>query len=133
MLCIDETSQIQALNRTQPVLPLQPGQAERRTHAYNRCGTDTLFAALDVAAGSVVGTCMRRQRARAFRSSLDVVECAVPTDLYVHVDMDNASSHKTQLIRNWFAKRPRRHVHFTPTGASWLNRVERFFAMLADK
>ena len=133
VLCVDEKSQIQALDRTQPMLPMRPGQAERRTHDYKRCGTTTLFAALDVAAGSVIGTCMKRHRAREFRSFLDEVERNLPTDLDIHVVMDNASSHKTKLIRDWFAKRPRWHCHFTPTSASWINQVERFFALLTEQ
>ena len=133
VLCVDEKSQIQALDRTQPMLPMQSGQAERRTHDYRRCGTTTLFAALDVAAGTVIGNCMRRHRAREFRAFLDAVERAVPADLDIHVVMDNASSHKTGLIQNWFAKRPRWHRHFTPTSASWINQVERFFALLTER
>ena len=133
VLCIDEKSQIQALDRTQPMLPMRPGQAERRTHDYKRYGTTTLFAALDVAAGTVIGSCMRRHRAREFRAFLDEVESAVPADLDIHVVMDNASSHKTKLIQDWFAKRPRWHRHFTPTSASWINQVERFFALLTER
>ena len=133
VLCIDEKSQIQALDRTQPMLPMRPGQAERRTHDYKRHGTTTLFAALDTATGAVIGTCMKRHRAREFRSFLDEVERNVPADLDIHVVMDNASSHKTKLIRDWFAKRPRWHSHFTPTSSSWLNQVERFFALLTER
>lgn len=133
VLCVDEKSQIQALDRTQPLLPMRPGQAERRSHDYKRHGTLSLFAALDVAAGSVVGRCFARHRASEFRKFLDTVEAQVPTDLDIHVIMDNAGTHKTALIRNWFAKRPRWHVHFTPTSASWINQVERFFGLLTDK
>ena len=133
VLCVDEKSQIQALDRTQPMLPMRPGQAERRTHDYKRYGTTTLFAALDVAAGTVIGTCMKRHRAREFRAFLDEVESNVPADLDIHLIMDNASSHKTKLIRDWFAKRPRWHRHFTPTSASWINQVERFFALLTEE
>ena len=133
VLCIDEKRQIQALDRTQPMLPMRPGQAERRTHDYKRHGTTTLFAALDTATGAVIGTCMKRHRAREFRSFLDEVERNVPADLDIHVVMDNASSHKTKLIRDWFAKRPRWHSHFTPTSSSWLNQVERFFALLTER
>jgi transposase len=132
VLCVDEKSQIQALDRTQPLLPLRPGQAERRTHDYKRCGTTSLFAALDVKAGTVIGTCMPRHRSAEFRRFLGTVEARVPTDLDVHVVMDNAASHKTKLVRDWFAKRPRWHVHYTPTSASWINQVERFFALLTD-
>ena len=133
VLCVDEKSQIQALDRTQPMLPMRPGQVERRTHDYKRYGTTTLFAALDVAAGTVIGTCMKRHRAREFRAFLDEVESNVPADLDIHLIMDNASSHKTRLIRDWFAKRPRWHRHFTPTSASWINQVERFFALLTEQ
>lgn len=133
VLCVDEKSQIQALDRTQPMLPMRPGQPERRTHDYKRCGTTTLFAALDVATGAVIASCMRRHRAREFRAFLDEVERAVPADLDIHVVMDNASSHKTKLIRDWFARRPHWHRHFTPTSSSWLNQVERFFALLTER
>ncbi len=133
VLCVDEKSQIQALDRTQPLLPMRPGQAERRTHDYVRHGTTSLFAALDVKAGTVIGKCFARHRAVEFRRFLDTVEAAVPTRLDIHVVMDNAGSHKTKLIRNWFAKRPRWHVHYTPTSSSWINQVERFFAALTDK
>jgi transposase len=133
VLCVDEKSQIQALDRTQPLLPMRPGQAERRSHDYKRHGTLSLFAALDVAAGSVVGRCFPRHRASEFRKFLDTVEENVPADLDVHVIMDNLATHKTAPIRNWFAKRPRWHVHFTPTSASWINQVERFFGLLTDK
>jgi len=133
VLCVDEKSQIQALDRTQPLLPMRPGQAERRTHDYERHGVTTLFAALDVKAGTIVGKCMPRHRAREFRKFLDEVERNVAANLDIHVVMDNASSHKTKLIRAWFAKRPRWHVHFTPTSSSWINQVERFFALLSEQ
>jgi transposase len=133
VLCVDEKSQIQAVDRTQPLLPMRPGQAERRTHDYTRHGTLSLFAALDAATGKIVGRCFARHRAREFRAFLNTVEANVPDALDVHIIMDNVSSHKTQAIRNWFAKRPRWHVHYTPTSASWLNQVERFFANLTAK
>lgn len=133
VLCVDEKSQIQALDRTQPMLPMRPGQVERRSHDYKRHGTTTLFAALDVKAGTVIGKCMPRQRTAEFRKFLDAVERNVPSDLDIHIVMDNASSHKTKLIRNWFAKRPRWHPHYTPTSSSWINQVERFFALLSDQ
>ena len=133
VLCVDEKSQIQALDRTQPLLPMRPGPVERRTHDYKRHGTTSLFAALDVTAGTIIGKGMPRHRAAEFRRFLDTVEKNVPTDLAIHVVMDNASSHKTKLIRDWFAKRPSWHPHFTPTSASWINQVERFFALLADQ
>ena len=126
VLSVDEKSQIQALNRTQPVLPMHPGQPERRSHDCVRHGTTTLFAALDTATGEVIGECHRRHRATEFRKFLDTIEKAVPTDLDVHVIMDNYGTHKTIMIRNWFARRPRFHAHFTPTSSSWINMVERF-------
>jgi transposase len=133
ILCVDEKSQVQALDRTQPLLPMRPGQAERRTHDYTRHGTTSLFAALDVKAGTVIGKCMRRHRAHEFRKFLDEIERNVPADLDIHVIMDNYGTHKTQPIRKWFAKRPRWHVHFTPTSASWINQVERFFGLLTER
>ena len=133
VLCVDEKRQIQALDRTQPMQPMRPGQVERRTHDYKRHGTTTLFAALDVKAGTVVGQCMGHHRAVEFRKFLDEIERNVPAELDIHVIMDHASSHKTKLIQNWFAKRPRWHCHFTPTSSSWLNQVERFFALLSDQ
>jgi transposase len=141
VICVDEKSQIQALDRTQPLLPMRPGQIERRTHDYVRHGTTTLFAGLiaavtaetNVKPGSVIGTCMPRHRAQEFHKFLNEVERNVPDSLDVHVVMDNASTHKTKLIRDWFAKRPRWHPHFTPTSSSWINQVERFFALLAEK
>jgi transposase len=133
VLCVDEKSQIQALDRTQPVLPLQPGQVERRTHDYTRHGTTSLFAALDIATGAVIGHCYPKHRSSEFRKFLDQIEANVPADLDVHLVMDNYATHKTKLIRDWLAKRPRWHVHFTPTSASWINQIERFFALLTDK
>ena len=133
VLCVDEKSQVQALDRTQPLLPMRPGHAERHTHDYTRHGTTSLFAALDVKVGTVIGKCMRRHRAHEFRKFLDEVERNVPADLSIHVVMDNYGTHKTQLIRNWFAKRPRWYVHFTPTSASWINLVERFFGLLTER
>jgi transposase len=133
VLCVDEKSQIQALDRSQPMLPMRPGQPARRSHDYTRHGTTSLFAALDIATGRVIGKCYRRHRAAEFRKFLDEIEAAVPTDLDVHLVMDNYATHKTPLIRKWLAKRPRWHVHMTPTSASWLNQVERFFALLTDK
>lgn len=133
VLCVDEKSQIQALDRTQPLLPMRPGQIERRTHDYTRHGTTSLFAALDVATGAVIGRCYPKHRSSEFRKFLDQVEAAVPANLDVHLVMDNYATHKTKPVRDWLAKRPRWHVHFTPTGASWINQVERFFALLTDK
>ena len=133
VLCVDEKSQIQALDRTQPLLPMRPGQPERRTHDYARHGTTSLFAALDVASGQVIGECHRRHRAIEFRKFLDTIDAEVPATLDVHLSLDNYATHKTALIRRWLAKRPRFHVHFTPTSASWLNLVERWFLALTDK
>jgi transposase len=133
VLCVDEKSQIQALDRSQPVLPMRPGQPERRSHDYKRHGTTSLFAALDVATGKVIGQCFPRHRAAEFRRFLDEIEANVPEDLDVHLVMDNYATHKTPLIRAWFAKRPRWHVHLTPTSSSWLNQVERFFALITEK
>jgi transposase len=127
VLCVDEKSQIQALDRSQPMLPMRPGQAARRSHDYKRHGTTSLFAALDIATGRVIGKCYGRHRATEFRKFLDEIEDAVPGDLDVHLIWDNYATHKTPLIRNWLAKRPRWHVHLTPTSSSWLNQVERFF------
>jgi transposase len=133
VLCVDEKSQIQALDRTQPLLPLSPGQVERRTHDYVRHGTTALFAALNAATGQVISQTHRRHRAVEFRKFLDQIDAAVPADLDVHVIMDNYGTHKTVLIRRWMSKRPRFHVHFTPTYSSWLNLVERLFAEVTDK
>ncbi len=133
VLCVDEKAQIQALDRSQPVLPMRPGQAERRTHDYTRYGTTSLFAALDVKSGRVLGECHRRHRTIEFRKFLDRIDAAVPPDLDVHLILDNYGTHKTPLIQRWLAKRPRFHWHFTPTSASWINLVERWFATLTEK
>ena len=133
VFCVDEKSQIQALDRAQPVLPMRPGQVERRTHEYKRHGTTTLFAALDIKTAKLVTEFHRRHRAVEFRQFLDAIDAAVPRKLDVHLIMDNYATHKTAVIRNWLAKRPRFHVHFTPTYGSWLNLVERWFAELTNK
>ena len=133
VLCVDEKAQIQALDRTQPLLPLRPGQVERRTHDYRRHGTTSLFAALNVKTGEVIGQLHQRHRAREFRQFLDTIEANVPPSLDVHLILDNYGTHKTTLIRRWLLKRPRFHVHFTPTSASWLNLVERWFALLTQR
>ncbi len=133
VMCVDEKSQIQALDRTRPLLPMRPGQAERRTHDYVRHGTTSLFAALDAKTGKVIGQCHKRHRSVAFRKFLDTIEASVPDDIDVHLIVDNYATHKTALIQKWLAKRPRFHVHFTPTSASWLNLVERWFALLTEK
>jgi transposase len=112
---------------------MRPGQAERRTTDYTRHGTCSLFAALDVAAGKVIGRRYRRHRAEEFRDFLDAVDAAVPAEAEVHVVLDNASIHKAPMVRDWLAKRPRYHLHFTPTASSWLNQVERFFALLTAR
>ena len=133
VFCVDEKPQIQALDRTQPLLPLQPGQVERRTHDYKRHGTTTLFAALNAKTSEVITQFHQRHRSAQFREFLDLIDTHVPRRLDVHIIMDNDSTHKTALIRNWFAKRPRFHVHFTPTYGSWLSLVERWFAELTMK
>src|SRR5215831_12516011 len=133
VLCVDEKSQIQALDRTQPLLPMRPGQAERRSHDYTRHGTTSLFAALDIATGRVIGRCYQRHRAVEFRNFLAQVEQAVPGDLDIHLVLDNYATHKAPPVTAWLTRHPRYHLHFTPTSASWLNQVERWFALLADK
>lgn len=133
VLSTDEKSQIQALNRTQPILPLRPGQAERRTPDYERHGTTTLFAALNVATGNVIGKCYPRHRAVEFRKFLDEVDAQVPPELDVHMVIDNYATHKAPIIKAWLAKHPRYHLHFTPTHGSWLNQVERWFGMLTQR
>ena len=130
VLCVDEKPRVQAVERTAPVLPMRPGQPERRTHDYRRHGTLDLFAALDAKTGTVIGACHRRHRAQEFRAFLDEIDRGVPPDLDVHLVLDNLRTHKTGLIRDWLAKRPRYHLHFTPTSASWLNLVEGWFALL---
>src|ERR671912_101439 len=133
VLCVDEKTEIQALERAQPVLPMRPGQPEQRASGYVRHGTSSLFAALDVAAGKVVGRCYRRHRAAEFRDFLDVVDAAVAPEAEVHLVLDDASIHEAPPIRDWLAKRPRHHLHFTPTSSSWLNQVQRFFALLTAR
>lgn len=133
VLCVDEKSQMQALERTQPLLPMRPGQMERRTHDYVRHGTSSLFAALDVKAGTVIGQCYRRHRAREFKRFLEHLEQQVPQHLEVHVVLDNASTHKTAAVQRWLLRHPRYHLHFTPTSTSWMNQVERFFAEVTQK
>jgi transposase len=133
VLCVDEKSQIQALDRTAPLLPMRPGQIERRTPDYVRHGTTSLFAALDTRTGEVIGQTQHRHRSEEFRKFLDAIEENVPAELDIHMILDNYGTHKTALIRNWLAKRPRFHLHFTPTSASWLNLAERWFAALTDR
>jgi len=133
VLCVDEKSQIQALSRSQPLLPMRPGQSERKTPDYLRHGTTTLFAALDIATGQVIGKCLPRHRSIEFRRFLDHIESQVPPEMDVHLILDNYATHKTAMISNWLVKRPRFHLHFTPTHASWLNQVERWFALLTER
>lgn len=132
VLCVDEKSQIQALERAQPVLPMDLGQPERRTHDYIRHGTTDLFAALDTATGAVLGKCFPQHRAREFKLFLREIDANVPAHLDVHVVLDNLATHKTAEIKRWLLKHPRFHLHFTPTHASWLNLVERFFGLLTE-
>jgi len=133
VLCVDEKSQIQALNRTQPALPLSFGHAETRTHDYIRHGTTTLFAALNTATGEVIGRLHKRHRADEFLAFLKAIDREVPKHLDIHLVMDNYGTHKTEKVRTWFAAHPRYHVHFTPTSASWINLVERFFALISQR
>ncbi|MFF3863672.1 IS630 family transposase [Streptomyces sp. NPDC002209] len=133
VLCVDEKSQIQALDRSQPVLPMMPGVPERRSHDYVRAGTTTLFAALDTATGKVIGSLHRRHRAVEFKKFLAKLDKEVPASLEVHLILDNYVTHKVPAVKKWLATHPRFHLHFTPTGSSWLNVVERWFAELTTK
>jgi len=133
VLCVDEKSQIQALDRTAPILPMLPGTPERRTHDYARHGTTSLFAALDVGSGRVYGQLHQRHRAAEFQTFLRHLDREVPPELDVHLILDNYATHKTPTIRRWLARHPRFHLHFTPTSASWLNLVERWFSELTTK
>ena len=133
VLCVDEKSQIQALERTQPLLPMRPGLPACRTHDYIRHGTTTLFAALDTVTGKVIGKCYRRHRATEFLKFLRLIDDSVPTDLDVHLILDNYSTHKTPAVKRWIARHPRFHVHYTPTYASWINLVESWFAVLTNR
>jgi transposase len=133
VLCVDEKSQIQALDREQPVLPMMPGMPERRTHSYVRHGTTSLFAALDIATGFVIGKCYKRHRASEFLDFLKQIDANAPDGLDVHIVLDNYATHKTPTVKAWLARRPHYHVHFTPTSASWINQVERWFAELTRK
>ena len=133
VLCVDEKTQIQALDRTAPVLPLRPGLPERRTHDYVRGGTTNLYAALDIASGQVITDMTERHRALEFRAFLNLINRSVPDDLDVHVVVDNSSTHKTPEIHRWLLRHPRFTLHFTPTYSSWMNLVERWFAELTNK
>lgn len=135
VLCVDEKSQVQALDRTQPLLPMTPGQAERGTHDYERHGTTSLFAALNVATGEVIGQCHRQHRQQEFVKFLDHIDAAIPVvaGKAIHIVMDNYGTHKTPRVKRWLQRHPRYVIHFTPTSASWLNQVERFFAEITAK
>jgi transposase len=133
VLCVDEKSQIQALNRSQPVLPMMPGMPERRTHDYARNGITSLFAAFDIADGTVIGEVHRQHRATEFKKFLSTIDKRVPAELEVHLVCDNYGTHKTPAIKTWLAGHPRFHMHFTPTGSSWINQVERWFGFLTDQ
>jgi len=135
VLCVDEKSQIQALDRTAPILPLRPGLPERQTHDYKRHGTTTLFAAFNILNGKVMGSCLPRHRGKEFIKFLNQLEKEVPGDLDVHLILDNYSTHKSSAVQRWLKPKNRRrfHFHFTPTSSSWLNQVERWFALITDK
>lgn len=135
VLCVDEKSQIQALDRTAPILPLRPGLPERQTHDYQRHGTTTLFAAFNIVNGKVVGSCQPRHRSKEFLKFLNQLEKEVPQDLDIHLILDNYSTHKSESVQRWLKprKRQRFHFHFTPTSSSWLNQVERWFALITDR
>lgn len=133
VLCVDEKSQVQALNRTQPILPLGPGVPARQSHDYERHGVTSLFAALNVETGETISACHRRHRHQEFLRFLARIDASVPADTEIHLVMDNYGTHKVAKVRNWFARHPRYHVHFTPTSASWLNLVERLFAEVTER
>jgi transposase len=133
VLCVDEKSQVQALNRTQPILPLAPGVPARQSHDYQRHGVTSLFAAMDVASGVTISSCYRRHRHQEFLRFLNLIEENVPAALDVHLVMDNYATHKVAKVKAWLARHPRFHVHFTPTSASWLNLVERLFAEITER
>ncbi len=133
VLCVDEKSQIQALARTQPVLPMMPGMPERRTHDYARNGITSLFAAFNIADGTVISALHRRHRAVEFKKFLATIDAEVPAQLDVHVVCDNYGTHKTPAVNAWLSRHPRFHVHFTPTSSSWVNQVERWFASITDE
>jgi len=133
VLCVDERSQGRALDRTQPTLPLAPGVPAHQTHDYRRHGVSSLFAALDVASGVVISDCHRRYRRQEFLRFLRLIEDGVPAELGIHLVLDSYGTHKVSKVKGWLARQPRFQVHFTPTGASWLNLVERLFAQLSDR
>ena len=133
VLCVDEKSQMQALERSQPVLPMRPGQPERRSHDYYRHGTTSLFAAFDVASGAVIGECRKRHTSDDFRAFLRTVERECPKQYEIHAVLDNYATHKTPAVKRWLARHPRWHLHFIPTHSSWLNQAERWFAKITDE
>ena len=134
VLCVDEKSQVQALDRTQPILPLRPGLPEQRTNDYERHGTTSLFAALDIATGKVIGKCHRRHRHQEFLKFMEAVDATLPPDAgEIHLVLDNYGTHKTPRVVRWFARHPRYQLHFTPTSGSWVNQVERWFAEITEK
>jgi transposase len=133
VLCVDEKSQVQALNRTQPILPLSPGVPQRQSHDYKRHGVTSLFAALDVASGVTISSCYRRHRHQEFLRFLNDIDANLPGGFEIHLVMDNYGTHKVNKVRTWLARRPRYHVHFTPTSGSWLNLVERLFAEVTER
>ena len=133
VLCTDEKSQVQALDRSQPVLPMVPGTPARRSHDYARHGVTSLFAAFNITTGEVISDLHRHHRAIEFRKFLITIDKAVPDELDIHLVCDNYATHKTDMINNWLARHPRFHIHFTPTGSSWVNQVERFFGLITDK
>jgi transposase len=133
VLCVDEKSQVQALNRTQPILPLAPGVPARQSHDYERHGVTSLFAALDVASGVTISSCYRRHRHQEFLRFLNDIDANLPGGFDVHLVMDNYGTHKVNKVRTWLARHPRYHVHFTPTSGSWLNLVERLFAEVTER
>ena len=133
VLRVDEKSQIQALNRSQPVLPMMPGMPERRTHDYHRNGITSLFAAFDIADGTVITELHRQHRATEFKKFLTTIDKTVPADLDIHLMCDNYGTHKTPAVKAWLARHPRFHLHFTPTGSSWINQVERWFGFLTEQ
>jgi transposase len=133
VLCVDEKSQIQALDRSQPVLPMMPGTPERATHSYIRNGITTLFAAFDIADGTVIGELHRQHRATEFKKFLITIDKTVPAELDIHLVCDNYGTHKTPAVKAWLARHPRFHLHFTPTSSSWINQVERWFGFLTEQ
>ena len=133
VLSVDEKSHIQALNRTEPLLPMRPGQAERKTFEYKRNGVTSLFAALDTVTGNVIGKCFPRHRSIEFKKFLDYIDSQVPENQEIHIILDNYATHKTQLIKRWLYNHQRYHLHFTPTHSSWLNQVERWFGLLSQR